>query len=105
MSSLSKMAVPKSCVSAERRSVLCDTQRLGVAVETYGNYRALACIVSYEICELNSHGSAFSVPNPRGPLRSLFGSALQTRWVASNFYPAQRYLGGCVTTAEVSDLN
>ena len=37
--------------------------------------------VRYEIWELNSHGSAFFVPNPRGPLKSPFGSALQTRWV------------------------
>ena len=34
--------------------------------------------VRYEIWELNSHGSAFSVPNPRGPLKSPFGFALQT---------------------------
>ena len=37
--------------------------------------------VRYEIWELNSHGSAISVPNPRGPLKSPFGSALQARWV------------------------
>ena len=30
---------------------------------------------------LDSHGCAFSVPNRRGPLKSLFGSVVQKRWV------------------------
>ena len=37
--------------------------------------------VSDEIWELNSHGCAFSVPNPLGPLKWLFHSAVQKRWV------------------------
>ena len=37
--------------------------------------------VRHEIWELNSHGSGFSVPNPRGPLKSLFGFVLQKRWL------------------------
>ena len=34
-----------------------------------------------EIWDLNSHGSAFSVPNPQGPLKPVFGSALPKRWM------------------------
>ena len=37
--------------------------------------------VRREIWDLNSHGSAFSVPNPQGPLKPLFGSVLQKRWI------------------------
>ena len=31
--------------------------------------------------DAHSHGSTFSVPNPQGPLKSLFGSVLQKRWI------------------------
>ena len=48
--------------------------------------------VRYEILGLNSHRYAYSVPTPQGPLKSPFGSALQTRLVGANFYLAQRYL-------------
>ena len=37
--------------------------------------------VRCEIWDLNSHGSAFSVPNPWGPLKPLFGSALPKGWM------------------------
>ena len=62
------------------RSFLRDTQRFDLAVRTetikYWD-------VSAEIWELNSYGCVFSVPNPRGPLKSLFGFAVQKRcpWV------------------------
>ena len=48
--------------------------------------------VRYEILGLNSHRYAFSVPTPQAPLKSPFGSALQTRLVGASFYLAQRYL-------------
>ena len=60
----------------DERSFLRDVQRSAVVVKTYGNYEAF---VRREIWDLNSHGSAFSVPNPQGPLKSLFGSVLQKR--------------------------
>ena len=37
--------------------------------------------VRHELWDLNSHGSAFSVPNPRGPLKPVFGSALPKQWM------------------------
>ena len=63
----------------DKRSFLRDAQRLAVAVKTYGNYEHWH--VRREIWDLNSNGFAFSVPNPQGPLKSLFGSVLQKRWI------------------------
>ena len=60
----------------DERSFLRDAQRSAMAVRTMKHWH-----VRREIWDLNSHGSAFSVPNPQGPLKSLFGSVLQKRWI------------------------
>ena len=46
-----------------------------------------------------------SVPNPRGPLKSLFCSAVQAVGARVTFTWLKDTLVGCGTAAEVSDLN
>ena len=63
----------------DERSFLRDAQQSAVPVKRTGTMKLWH--VRRDLWELNSHGSVFSVPNPRGPLKSLFGSVLQKRWM------------------------
>ena len=63
----------------DERSFLRDAQQSTMAVKRMGTMKHWH--VRREIWDLNSHGSAFPVPNTQGPLKSLFGSVLQKRWI------------------------